>query len=301
MAQRQNADLQSFSSYCTDLLMSTFDEAGFLSSESEQARSSFSTRYAAWKQLYYEINEFAILQFKSVPVDQSNKTNLLIYTCFYRMLTIYQSAYLLIERGNDTEGKALLRSLVESFFVAMAAHKDKNFAKSYIKIDERKEHEMMEDAVLIFDEAKKNKVPTVLSDKAVNDLRKKVTDYKRDEKDPKSSRYITKADEKATSIKQTAKTAESTHTYKSQYAYLCKFTHPAPYGMRQYFLTDINGRILSFNGGPKDRDTKSDLRIAITMMLGGLAPLADNFKLPIGAEVTAFYDRVNALTVSTDN
>src|SRR5947209_322914 len=103
----------------------TFNEMGFLASTVSASTASFARTFAGWVKLYHDLNRFAQRQFYATQVRSRDLRGLLIHSCFYRLLSTYQSVFLLVERGSDIDAKALLRNLVETLFVLVATAKDK--------------------------------------------------------------------------------------------------------------------------------------------------------------------------------
>lgn len=271
---------------------------GFLSPSIESVINDFSERYGAWKKLYHELNKFAVAQFYKPQIENDDMRSLLIFSCYYRALTVYQAVYLLVERGNDTEGKSVLRNLVETAFVLRASINDAAFAKRYIRLDEKRRIQFYEDGIKLHEENKAAKQPTFLTDEKANEMRKAVADYKKKAADTKSALHISKAD-KQWNIKKIAEAAGLAHFYKKEYAHLCKYTHPSPYGMRDYLITDAAGKIASFKIGPRDEDAEADMRLAIVMMIVILGSAGRYYGLAIETELQAFKDKLDVVIANS--
>ncbi|XHR29322.1 MAG: DUF5677 domain-containing protein [Chthoniobacteraceae bacterium] len=210
-----------------DTKNSNFERMGFLSSSIEEGIPMFTKTFNDWKKLYYDLNECAhnqksLLQTKARSGDV--KANL-IDCCFYRILISYQSIYLLIERGNSIDSRALLRNLIENILVLSAAIEDNEFTNDYIIVDEHKRNKNREAILKYYHEQMKNGV-CVMTDKEAESLGKKVRKYK--EKDKQTEFCYTKNKETNTSIEEIAKRAKLHRIYTEYYLYLCSYIHSSP-------------------------------------------------------------------------
>ena len=85
---------------------------------------------------YLDLNSFAQNVFRRCDVHENDLRRTLAKTLFIRILSNYQGAYLLGERGMEAEMKVLLRSMCEATFALVACAKNAEFAKSYIRHNE---------------------------------------------------------------------------------------------------------------------------------------------------------------------
>ena len=278
--------------------MSSFKQMGFLSPSIDNVTKTFAKKHAKWRELYFELNKFAVAQFHKPQIENDDIRSLLIYSCYYRILTVYQSVYLLIERGSDTEGKALLRNLLETVFVLKACIDDDAFAKRYIRLDEQKRMKFFENGIALHEQRKADNLPSSITDEKADEMRKTVADYKKKAADTKSHLHVSKADG-GWDIKKTAEAADLTAFYKKEYAYLCKFTHPSPVGMAAYLITDASGRIKSFQNGPSDIDAEGNMHLAIVMMFISLSSIGRYFGLPVSSELQSFNDKLAIVVLNS--
>ena len=267
---------------------------GFLSSPIEDVNRGFDELFATWKDLYYRLNGFCMEHFLTAKVTKGDTRSVLIYACFYRMLTTYQSAFILIRCASDTESKALLRNLLETLFVLKASIDDKEFYKLHIRLDERKRMKFWKEGIKHYDHLTSQNIPSPLSKEKVDGMRKTVATYEQKAKDPANFLHVSNTD-KAWSISKTAELAGLIEKYDVEYAYLCTFTHPSPNGMTSYLSTDTTGEISGFRIGPVDNDAGFNLKTAVGTMLYAMGAFARHFGLQIEKELQPFWTELNAL------
>lgn len=82
---------------------------------------------------YRELNLFAQDVLFRCDVLSNDLRRLLAKTLFARILGNFQAAYLLAERGMETEMQILARSLCEATFALVAIDKHESFAQQYIQ------------------------------------------------------------------------------------------------------------------------------------------------------------------------
>jgi len=274
-------------------MSTTFNEMGFLASSVSDSLPAFATKFAQWVDLYYDLNRFALQQFHSIKVESRDLRGLLIYSCFYRTLATYQSAFLLIERGSDTDSKALLRNMVENLFVLVATGKDNTFAQEYTVVDESKRVNLLRNVVSVYQTLKHQKADLFITPRQVTEMQQEIDTYDKQKNDPKSPMYVAKGVKETVKVNKIAERAGLDAFYKQHYAYLCLFAHPSPNGMRDYLITNSTGEITDFKIGPNDNDAEANMRIAMVILLGALDGLAAFFKHDIKTAIDSFTKRLD--------
>jgi hypothetical protein len=101
--------------------MSFFSD-GFLSSEFLNITKNKTEKFGKLFDFSYRLNNLAMKICNTLP-NGDNEAQLLITLLFKRIVSNYQGALILIERGMTVEGKILVRSALESLFYMMALHK----------------------------------------------------------------------------------------------------------------------------------------------------------------------------------
>jgi len=271
---------------------SSFKEMGFLASTVADSIESFHKTYHDWIKLYYDLNCFAQLQRVSTSMQKNNLRSGVVYCLFYRLLSTYQSAFLLIEHGSDIDAKALLRNLVETVFALVATVKDDAFLQPFIAVDEKKRIALLRSVVEIYNELKEKQTDQLLTEEQVASMQDDINDYEQRQTDCSSSVYFTKEMRETVKVSEIAKRADLTVVYKQHYSYLCLYAHPSPNGMRDYFTQDALGKVY-FKSGQIDNGAEANMRMAISVLILGLDAFSTFFERDLKGSFALFSQRLN--------
>ena len=279
--------------------MTKFLQTGFLSSESDKAAKQFQKRYSGWIELYHGINEFSFAQLHVPDFINGDTQGLLILSCYYRMLTVYQSAFLLIERGNDIEAKGLLRTLLESLLVMGAASNatsnKSNFVQRYVLNDENKCHSMIKTIIEVHKRLKASNGTLIYTDIQIKTMLDKIEEEKASFNDTTLPNHISNW-KSSIENKFIAEEADLLDMFELYYSFLCKFAHPSPYGMRRYLEMSDKGLIKHFIVEPIYDGVELNMEIAMSVMLQGLEVYGKHFRLTIEGNIKQLRNQFIATT-----
>jgi hypothetical protein len=111
--------------------MSEFEKHGFLAIDSLRASEEMQRQCGDYLSLLRELNERAQEVQYSLEVRKNSLPQLLSAILYSRLLSSYQAAIILCEKGMKSQGNMLLRAVIESLFPLVATSKDSNFAERY--------------------------------------------------------------------------------------------------------------------------------------------------------------------------
>src|SRR5438105_4301631 len=99
---------------------------GFLKPELPQWEPEFREKFRGWVDLYEEVNAFC---YKSLSAAVANPTlaQSLCWALFLRSVATFQAILILLQKGLQSDSKALLRSLLEVTFTLKATTKRNTF------------------------------------------------------------------------------------------------------------------------------------------------------------------------------
>jgi len=100
------------------------EHAGFLSPGLSTAVARIRRDFPDWFDAAEAFNDLAMRVLPAIKVDPSRNDQLVAATLFFRILTSFQSAILLSERGLMTDARTVIRSAAEAAIVLAALVKD---------------------------------------------------------------------------------------------------------------------------------------------------------------------------------
>lgn len=119
----------------------SFDEMGFLSDEMQGVISKIRARYEFWFEKINFINK-ACQKFQyDLEVNKKNLQEIVMAPLFARMLSNFQAAVILAERGMEPQAMAAARNTLESFYWLKACSLDEKNVQEYlgqVQLDRKK-------------------------------------------------------------------------------------------------------------------------------------------------------------------
>jgi len=267
--------------------LSEFQRQGFLSSQSEQNAEKFCGTPDDWVRCFLDVNECAQRAFYAIKLSDRDYRRILAYSVFYRLLTAYQSVFLLTQRGIDIESKVLLRTMTEALLVLKATVKVEDFASRYIRSDEDSRRRLLEKAMRVTEENLQRGEKLFVSPIGVEQMRTEL----------EALQAQRRANALAPEMKkeQIAREAGLENVYNMHFAFFSMFTHLTPTGMRQLFEVNQNGRVTGFKCGAYYDDTYANLRVAMVFMLSALSAVDEFFILGISKDISEIEKRLESL------
>lgn len=249
-----------------------FTSAGFMSETVADSVAVFAVHFPIWVSLSREVNEVACKILASLRPKRAPR-EVLAVAVFYRVLTAYQSAYLLIERGNDVDCKAMLRNEMEALFVLRAVQREAGFAEKFIRADEHGRLKKLRKYVEVEEEHGSN--PFMTADEMKN-VRAEIASL---EAAQKGANWVKVEEVK---IERIAKVADLEILYKQVYPYLCSFTHGSPSGLADYVR--VSAKEIQFVRGQQDQDAEGNLRMGIFLLISAMESIKALFSIAVGAK-----------------
>lgn len=260
-------------------------EHGFLSDKITNSIPEFRKAAAPWFNLYFDLNQCAQQQMLSASAVLKNDDmpSLFVFSLYYRLINTYQSVLLLVERGLDTDSKALLRNMLETLFVMKAIANDRSFARIYLLSNERSRINLLDNVVQANKLLKSQRADVFLTDGQLDEMRNEVAAFRKANPRPKGKGGKPLSD--GTEVFNIAAKAGLRIMYMQHYIYLCDYAHPSHNGMREFFEQDAMGNIVSYRTGRNDGDAAANLRISMTFLLGALDVINTVYKLDLEKEM----------------
>ena len=92
------------------------EKQGYLSKELDMISKKIKNKFSPYFTLFEKLNEFAQDTVFLLKVNNQNLQQITLSAIYLRILSAYQSIYLLCEKGLNTEAKIILRALFENVF-----------------------------------------------------------------------------------------------------------------------------------------------------------------------------------------
>jgi hypothetical protein len=256
-----------------------FDEAGFLSEQINQIKEEIYHQYKKNFDLCYEVSSFAEKVKYEFHIHPDNGQEVITACLFIRLLETYQAAIVLIERGFDSQVKAMIRMLLETLMVLKICCDDEKYIREYVRTDEKNRQKIMNIAL-----------------KYEDNLFSEVRNYATQE--IKADLDNTIKTEGITDLvwERIAAKADMSRDYDSVYRYMSMCMHTTPRELETYLDLDSDNDIASLNHLPRNSETKEHLMTVCDYMCRGVVQLLALHKLDhYKVEMKGFFDRFNAL------
>ena len=274
----------------------TFSEMGFLSQRVKRTVATFHNENQPWVALYYKLNRLGHEQYDCLPKRSKDARGLLISNNFYRVLISYQSAFLLIEVGNDIDAKGMMRNAMDSLFTLAALVKDKAFTEKYVRADEDGRLNRLNSMINGCKAQIGRTEGWYLTKEFIVEPSQMVeleTEKKALEAESKQNpKWVASRDIK---ISEVADKAGMGLAYKVGYKHLCLYAHPSPSGTSDFLQTDNAGNITGFKIGQMDHSAKGNMGVAICTLLDALKATAEYLNQDRTTELDEFYAELEAL------
>lgn len=269
-----------------DPKVTDFQRLGFLSATSERNAIAF-LKQKEWVQLYFDLNQTSQKALLAIAVSNQDPQRVLAHGVFNRLITTYQSVFLLVQRGIDLEPKVLLRTMTEALIVFVASAKSSDFATRYIKSDEDTRRKLLEKTLRRLSEQTPEQEQFFMGPLPIKQMQAELADLNRRRAAAELEPEMRKED--------IAAEAGLSHLYLSHFAYFSLFTHLTPSGMRDLVKTDDKGAITHFRFGVNYDDAFTNLRVAMVLMTSGLMTADPLFQLKLQGEVDKLEQRFSKL------
>lgn len=261
--------------------MDDFETSGFLGNGISRWTESYREFYSEWLRTYLELNSFAQDVFRLCVVPSNDIRRALAKTLFIRILSNYQGAYLLGERGMEAEAKILLRAMCEAGFALVAVVKDAEFAASYIRHNEAQRLKCI------------NRL--LSNDAGITDCDKRA--------EMNRQRKLLQAEQasgqiESLGVSKIAEKADMKKVYCTAYAYMSLSVHASSQDLARHLQTDGLGKITHLLWGPTHKESQEMLRAGMRLLWAFVDALGDLFQLDISTELNTFNQRIRKIEES---
>lgn len=253
---------------------------GFLSTEIENVIDQVHRKYGNWIKLFEEISEFAVSVQHKIEIIPNNARSLLAATLFARTLANCQGAYLLIERGMNTQARILLRATIESLFSFVAICISEQTSQEYIDADECARRKMLNKARMWKDES----------------LKAKAKEYATEEKLEEINNAIEEKNAKHIYTEQMSIKAGLHDWYLTGYSVLSGSVHSSVRDLERHLVLDDERNIKELCNEPDIVGLDSLLLMASETLLHALYSLKILFKIEVEEFYSAKYETLGELT-----
>jgi hypothetical protein len=258
-----------------------FNHHGFLGQEIETWRIKVIARHQAHFDFAYDVNDFCQRAKYGLNIHNKDGQEIIVASLFLKMLSDYQGAIILLERGLIAQGEEVLRCALEAFFLIKRAIEDDGFPVVWAKSDDLDRLRMLRSVGV----GEGGLPPSI--DAA--QLEAKMSEVQRDIEQSHAKRI------KITDIMQETEA----QWLPSLYMIWSFPVHSTPRAVEKYVQSATPGEgIRGFNSAPSERGLNFALAWGAAVMLAVWAPLSKLFDLNVASEVDTFEARFRELLAS---
>ena len=211
--------------------------------------SAHRERNRTWFELYSRIDALCHKVRAQLRWDANDPQRRFVNALYHRSLSLFESVYVIAEKGFMAESRILSRSLLELTFVLVAALKDKTFPEKYASGIAASETKLLNQSL--------PHLTQYLPQEKLEKLKKQQRGLQ------PASKGINPNKVEPISI-----LAGLHDRYDTAYRALCRSTHVGPHDLDQYLVLDQQRRITGFQYGPSSDHFEMSMFIsADTMML----------------------------------
>lgn len=229
----------------------SLNETGFLSPDIQQWIAKHRRESSDAFRIAEALNRAGVKTLYASEPAKDNNQQLVVTLLFARILSHYQCALVLAERGAVVSAKAVMRVMLEAAFTLGACVKDPTFLDLYVKDDRKRRADMIE--ALLDLPAEEIAVPREELEQLEQDassLRLEI----REDKLPKLGAYYT------------AKRAELLDFYRLFYVPYCNAVHTAVRDLASHVNEGPTGDIASLKWGPESAEVDDLVDAAIQII-----------------------------------
>lgn len=257
--------------------MTKFETDGFLSTEIAEFERTIAARYAKKFELATETNRLTHRVIYAIKPHNEHVPDLMLATLLIRQASSYQSFFILLSKGLETQAQVLLRILAELMFVTGAIRKDEKFVNQYVLSEDISRVKSLE--AIARDKQSRGEDVDEKTKELIATLREKI----------RSEDLTTFSTERIAQI------AGLSSYYDNLYRFTSMAVHASPRELNGAFELDSSGNVAALNYGPIVEDLDLYLDYAISMMLYALHEVASHFKIDVIAEIESLQRANNAL------
>ncbi len=251
--------------HALELTHTLMAEQGFLGKEIDDWKAECRRRHVQWFQLAEDVNAFGMDALEALSVHNRLINEVLLAALYLRTLHTFQATVLLAERGMLTQGRMLVRSMLDAIFPLVAIAKDENFAKEYAESHKVQQLRFLKNA--------QNLGPPLLDRRLKDPETKRLFD--------ELNREIKGKRLKEFQTKELAQKAGLENWYLTVYAIHCGTVHSRAGDLEEYLVLNDKNEIKELATGPTDSGLKELVMAAIQTMLMGIEHVDSLCKLEL--------------------
>jgi hypothetical protein len=260
--------------------MSGFEERGFLADDHLGVAAEHERLYGKYMDILGELNSHAQGLQYSLIIAKHSPPQLLSAMLFSRLLSSYQGAILLSQKGMKPQSLMLLRAVIEALFPLKAASIDPDFPERYITADQTS---VLNGINKLIDYKRRHRQKGA-------EL-KRLKESKAEVQEDIGDRQITKL-----TTEDCAKAARMHDWYQLYYPQISLHLHSSPRSLHDHLV--LNKKTLEIEGFANEADL-SDLAIHLSILgrclLVAISAIYDIFELEHPPYLDEFGERLSGL------
>jgi len=227
------------------------DESGFLATEIQHWIKRIRQDHSALFMLADEVNRLCQKSMFELDAHNRNVQEMLVATLYIRVLSNYQGAILLCERGMTPEARTVLRAMLEALFSLCAIAKEQKLAVDFVKEDQRRRLKFLVKYRKVYDG-----LPEHVDPHEIETLEEELKKEKNEIRERSTEEW--------------AKEAGLHDWYLTAYAVLSDSVHSKVRDLERYLFLNEKEEVVRFRWGPDDNWIQEILVTNIEGILVGL-------------------------------
>lgn len=253
--------------------MTTLESDGFLSDEAEEGQKIIIEAYKDAFTLARETNQEAMKSIRALHVDWDDKSRVIIFALYIRIVETYQAIFLLLQMGMVTQARMLVRSGLEALFSMTAIIRDPELVHSYVA-------QHYGSVIQALKAAKRWKQKTLREQLSTEKIVELIA---KNEADLKATKGI------KLKVLEWAEKAGLSDFYNVFYVENSSAVHSDIWALNDH-INDVPESNSQINFGPSDVGLYHTLRSAATMLLSGIETIGKTANLVLDKRIEELCD-----------
>lgn len=256
--------------------MPPLEKSGFLGNSMAGWVQKIRTQHSELFVLANDVNETCQTSMFELKPHSKNLQELLVATLYIRVLSNYQAAILLAERGMMPEARTMARALLEAVFSLVALAKDEQLVRDYVHEDQKNRLKFLKK----YEQLHGGNFPKGITKEEIQALEAEL-------RSDIGTRQI-----KVRTTEEWSQEAGLHAWYLTAYAVLSLSVHSKVRDLEGYLTLDDKGEIREFNWGPNTNGTKEILVTIIEAMLVSFESVSASFEQDKTARISSLHTRL---------
>jgi hypothetical protein len=228
-------------------------DAMFLGAMASRVANSMRARYPDLFSLSYDLNEYANIKLLTATAKRNSLQQVVVAAMIPRLLTAFQGAVIVAERGMPAETEVLVRKVIEVIFRIRALERNPSMAERYVKSD---------------DVSRRDTIKRLLELESVERTPEEQQDLQRRHAD--LAEQVSRERTHAPTTRDYAEQAGLLDYYKTAYTHFSQSAHLNSRDLEAVVQTNQNGDLLSIQYGPSEAGIHATLCTAMEAVVLGL-------------------------------